>query len=107
MVEGAEAVPDPEAREVRAQEIERIAQDTMLAAGEVESRSFPRRVPELAAFSLPDGVVGQDEIPPTGQVDVQGLIFRVGLADRGMAARADDAGRGRPAGLGAVQERGD
>ena len=106
MIEGTDPVPDPVSGQAAPQEVERIAQHAVLAAGEVEAGPPPRRVPELAAFPLPDGVVRQDDVAPPGQVDVEDLVGVAGLADRRMPARAEDARGGRIDPLGPVEERG-
>ena len=74
VVEAADAVPDAVAGQVGPEEVERVAEDAVLAAGQVEARPARAGVPELAPLPLPDGVVGQDDVPPLRQVDVQGLV---------------------------------
>ena len=105
VVDGPHAVPDAVAGQARAEQVERVAEHGMFAAGQVEARLALRRVPELAPLALADRIVGQHDVAALGQVDVQDLV-RVGrLADRRMAAGADDAGPLSLDVLGPVEQR--
>ncbi len=91
VIDAAHPVPDPVARQAGAEEIERIAEHGVLAAGQVEPRAASCGIPELAPLPLTDWVVRQDDIAPPRQVDVQGLVRPRGLAVGRMAAGAEDA----------------
>ena len=93
IVEAAHAVPDAKAGQAAAQQVERIAEHRMFAAGQVEARLSLVRVPELAALALADGVIGQDDVTALHEIEVQHLVRRLGLAHRRMAARTQHAGQ--------------
>jgi hypothetical protein len=76
----------------------------MLAAGQVEPAPAPLRVPELAPLALADRVKREDDETTLRQVDVEDLVVVGRLADRRVAAGAEDR-RHRPGDpLGSVQQ---
>ncbi len=90
IVQPAQAVPDAIARQVRAQQVERVAQHGVLATAQIKARAALGGVPELASLALPDGVVRQDRIAALRQIDVEDLICVGRLAGRRVAARTED-----------------
>src|SRR5437660_10413159 len=52
VVDGADAVPNAVAGQVGPEQVERIAEDRVLTADEVEERLVVLRVPDLVTFSL-------------------------------------------------------
>jgi hypothetical protein len=93
VVDGADAVPDAVAGQVGPKQVEGIAEDRVFTTGEIETRLLLLGVPELAAFPLADGVIGQNDVAALDQVDVQDLIGGGRLALGRVATGADDAGQ--------------
>ena len=105
VVERTNTVPHFPAREVGAGEIREVAEDRMLAADQVVSALARPRVPELAAFALPDRIPADDDVAASDEALAEGLVVR--LAVGRVAARDEDGWMFSGAAVRHVDEGGD
>ena len=105
VIERANAVPDLPPRQVGAGEIGKVSEDRVLAANQVVAASSARRIPELAAFALPDRIPTDHDVAAQRKPLTQCMVVR--LAVRGVAAGDEHCRTGPLAAVGHVDERRD